>query len=117
MIVDIEKSLPRQLGDVVVTSAGLLHARYVFHVVTIGPPRPGGPVDPDESVSQAIGRCLNLMEPLDVHSIAFPALGTGAARYSVEKIASLMAAALVERLAKSPFEIDASLWLRPRYRM
>src|SRR3954447_2647749 len=34
---DVTKAVPRQLGDVVVTTAGALAARYVFHVITIGP--------------------------------------------------------------------------------
>src|SRR4051794_4080707 len=114
MIVDVEKSIPRHLGDVVVTSAGLLHARYVFHVITIGPPKLGGPTDAEESIRTAVGRCLDLLEPLDVQSIAFPALGTGAARYSVEKTASLMAVEIIDRLENSTHMIDASLWLHAR---
>jgi O-acetyl-ADP-ribose deacetylase (regulator of RNase III) len=46
LLVDAQKSIPRRLGDVVVTSAGLLTARYVFHVITIGP-ADGGPAGPE----------------------------------------------------------------------
>jgi hypothetical protein len=74
----------------------------------------GGPTDAEESIRTAVGRCLDLLEPLDVQSIAFPALGTGAARYSVEKTASLMAVEIIDRLESSTHVIDASLWLHAR---
>ena len=36
LVLDAAKAVPREAGDVVVTTAGALPARYVFHVVTIG---------------------------------------------------------------------------------
>ena len=38
LVLDAAKSAPRRLGDVVVTTAGALNARYIFHVITIGAP-------------------------------------------------------------------------------
>jgi O-acetyl-ADP-ribose deacetylase (regulator of RNase III) len=113
LLVDVQKSIPRRLGDVVVTSAGLLSARYVFHVVTIGP-ADGGPAGPEQSIERAVNRCFDLMEPLGVHSIAFPALGTGVARYSVQRTAVLMATVIADRLQKSAYDFDVSLYLYAR---
>ena len=110
MVLDAAKSVPRQLGDVVVTTAGALDARYVFHVVTIGPN--GDAVssqDGDAQVKRATERCLDLMDVLDVGSIAFPALGTGAAGLSMEGSASAMADAVVDRLNNSKREYRVSL--------
>ncbi len=36
---DIRKHIPAQLGDVVVTSAGKLSNKYIFHIITIGEKR------------------------------------------------------------------------------
>lgn len=113
LLVDVQKSVPRRLGDVVVTSAGLLRARYVFHVVTIGPSG-DGPSGPEQSIETAVGRCLDLLEPLGLHSISFPALGTGVAGYSVQQIAGLMAAVIADRLERSSYEYDVSLYLYAR---
>ena len=114
LLVDAQKSIPRRLGDVVVTSAGLLRARYVFHVITIGPVD-GGPAGPEQSIETAVRRCFDLMEPLDVHSISFPALGTGVARYSVQRTAVLMATVIADCLGRSsyPFEVSLYLYARP----
>src|SRR5215207_6667283 len=72
MRLDAAKSLPRQLGDVVVTTAGALDARYVFHVVTIGPEVNEARRDTTEVlVKRATERCLDLMDVLDVSSISF----------------------------------------------
>jgi hypothetical protein len=37
LALDAAKTVPREAGDVVVTTAGALRSRYVFHAVTIGP--------------------------------------------------------------------------------
>jgi O-acetyl-ADP-ribose deacetylase (regulator of RNase III) len=114
LVVDAQKSIPRRLGDVVVTSAGLLRARYVFHVITMGP-ADGGPTGPEQTIEMAVRRCFDLMEPLDVHSISFPALGTGVAGYSVQRTAVLMATVIADCLGKSsyPFEVSLYLYARP----
>ena len=80
LVLDASKAVPRKAGDVVVTTAGALPARYVFHVVTIGPQQWEDPnVVPDvaDLVRRASRTCLDLMQPLQVRSIVFPALGTG----------------------------------------
>jgi O-acetyl-ADP-ribose deacetylase (regulator of RNase III) len=115
LILDATKSVPRNLGDVVVTTAGALKARYVFHVVTIGPPRAGGPPpELSDVVAGATTRCLSLAESLDVSSIAFPAIGTGAAFIPVETAAAGMARAICEYLQDTDRAVHVELYLRPR---
>jgi O-acetyl-ADP-ribose deacetylase (regulator of RNase III) len=113
MVLDALKSVPRRLGDVVVTTAGALDARYIFHVVTIG----SEPDDLDDAaieqvVRRATSRCLNIVDALDVDSITFPALGTGAAGFSVEVAATAMADVIADHLEASSRELDVSLYLR-----
>jgi O-acetyl-ADP-ribose deacetylase (regulator of RNase III) len=117
LILDATKCGPRRLGDVVVTTAGALPARYVFHVVTIGPPPEGrGNSEPEmvDIVSRATKHCLVLLTPLGVSSIAFPALGTGAASVSMEDAASAMATAILPFLTGISSAIQVELWLKPR---
>ena len=116
LTLDAAKSGPRVRGDVVVTTAGALNARYIFHVVTIGPLPTGVEAAPtaEELVRSATGRCLSLLEPLGVDSIAFPALGTGVAGYSMEGAAAAMADVIVDHLEKAKAALDISLYLYAR---
>jgi O-acetyl-ADP-ribose deacetylase (regulator of RNase III) len=107
MRLDASKSVPRRLGDVVVTTAGALDARYVFHVVTIGS-EDAPEESPEVFVKRATERCLDLTDVLEVSSIAFPALGTGVAGISMETSAIAMADAVCERLTTSPREYRVS---------
>jgi O-acetyl-ADP-ribose deacetylase (regulator of RNase III) len=116
LTLDAAKSVPRRRGDVVVTTAGALTARYVFHVVTIGPP----PDDHESArarrdpVPAATQKCLSLLGPLGVSSIAFPALGTGAARVPMRAAASGMAATIWPWLENNANPVRVELFLMPR---
>ena len=117
LVLDASKSVPRKAGDVVVTTAGALPARYVFHVVTIGPQQWEDPnVVPDvaDLVRRASRTCLDLMQPLQVRSIVFPALGTGSAGYSIEASAAAMAVVINDVLRQTSWPIDVSIMLMSR---
>jgi O-acetyl-ADP-ribose deacetylase (regulator of RNase III) len=115
LVLDASKVGQLRLGDVVVTTAGALPARYVFHVVTIGPSSESS-VEPniEDVVRSATQRCLHLLEHLGASSIAFPALGTGAARFPVAAASSAMAEVIAEYLEQSTRAIDVSLSLYAR---
>ncbi len=66
-------------GDAVVTSAGDLSAKFVFHAV--GPIWHGGHQGEPEALQSAYRRCLELARQHDCRTIAFPALSTGAFGY------------------------------------
>src|SRR5215510_1979210 len=74
---EAHKHVPLGLGDVAVTSAGKLHARYIFHVVTIDFKNLS--YASAETLKLATSRCLELADTLGCRTIAFPALGTGVA--------------------------------------
>jgi O-acetyl-ADP-ribose deacetylase (regulator of RNase III) len=117
LALDAAKAVPRETGDVVVTTAGALSARYVFHVVTIGPELRRGALDEAEViplVRAATRKCLDLAEVLGVRSIAFPALGTGAAGFSIEASAAAMADVVSEVLTTSQHVLDVSIMLMGR---
>jgi O-acetyl-ADP-ribose deacetylase (regulator of RNase III) len=81
----------RPLGECVATRAGLLQAEWVLHAVSAW--------DETSCVGRATMRALAEADRLGVRSLAFPALGTGAARVSLETCASALASALRWRLA------------------
>ena len=114
LVLDAAKAVPREAGDVVVTTAGALSARYVFHVVTIGPRLDEEPGAVPELVRSATRACLDLMQPLGVHSIVFPALGTGTARYPIESSAAAMADVISDVLGQSNWPLHVTIMLLSR---
>ncbi len=62
---------PVAVGDVVVTSAGNLHARHILHVAVVGSAQP--------DLYECTRNVLNAAEELEAGSVALPALGTGSA--------------------------------------
>ncbi|MFO0553106.1 MAG: serine/threonine-protein kinase [Polyangiaceae bacterium] len=79
------------LGSCVATRAGRLSARHVLHAVSAWREA--------SCVGRATQRALLLADELGHRSLAFAALGTGAAKVSVETCASAMMTALVQHLA------------------
>ncbi len=73
-----------QPGRVVVTMAGRLSARFLFHGVTMGYLDNGWTMPTRELIQEIIAGCLYHADSLNVRSIAFPLLGTGAGGFSRE---------------------------------
>lgn len=69
-------------GDAVVSSAGSLRARFLFHAV--GPIWRGGQQREAELLRSCFRRCLELAVKYDCASLAFPAISTGVYRFPVD---------------------------------
>ncbi len=74
------------LGSCLATGAGKLKARHVLHAVSAW--------NEASCVGRAVHRALLLADELGAKTLAFPALGTGAARVSLETCAHSMTTAL-----------------------
>ena len=128
--IDARKMIPAKLGDVVITSAGDLDAKYIFHAITIGNTRLDtsmGRYD-DQAVSRddalvlspstiarvTTHRVIHLMEQLGCKSVAFPAIGAGAARIPYDVVAREMASSLATALLDSHLRLDIELYLYDR---
>ncbi len=113
---DAAKHVPAAKGEVVVTSAGDLSAKYIFHGITIG-----SGIEDDEVltdihvVDRILNRCIDLMNVLDISSIAFPAIGTGVARFSMADVSLQMSDTLAYRLKESKRPLHVYIYLMDRY--
>jgi len=84
-------------GEAVVTTAGRLPAKYVFHAVG---PIYNGSLDDERLLTSAYQCCLNLAEQHQVKSIAFPSLSTGIYGYPLELAAPIALRTIIEHIMK-----------------
>jgi len=110
---DAAKKVPAALGDVVVTTAGTLPAQYIFHVITIGPNN--SKVSPQEIVKQTTKRCMQMLDTLQLCSIAFPAIGAGLADFSYEDVAAQMSEVIADDLLKRQTPVEVTIYLFDRF--
>lgn len=73
-------------GSAVITAAGNLPAKYVFHAV--GPVWAGGQKQEQVLLSSCYQRCLQLAREHHCKSVAFPAISTGAYGYPMDLAAT-----------------------------
>lgn len=117
---DAQKKLPAQLGDVVVSTSGLLtYQKYIFHCLTLSKKLSTSEVDSKDGVSDmqkyilqhSIDKCFKLLHALDINSIAFPCIGAGAAHFPITKVAEIMADTISENLYKTNKQFEIELYL------
>ena len=77
---------PIDVGEAAITSGGKLPARHVIHAASM---RLGGRTTA-ESLRQSTRRSLELANQHGLRSIAFPAVGTGIARFPLDECARIM---------------------------
>jgi O-acetyl-ADP-ribose deacetylase (regulator of RNase III) len=108
---DAAKNIPAQVGDVIVTTAGKLTAKYIFHAITIG----NTALSPAAILRKTVSKCFDLLELLGLQSIAFPAIGAGLAGFAYEDVAVEMANIIAPRLLSSSRAIQSTLFLFDRF--
>jgi len=75
-----------EVGDAAITGGGDLPARFVIHAASM---RLGGRTSAD-SLRRSTRRSLELARQTSLRSIAFPAVGTGIARFPLQECARIM---------------------------
>ncbi|MSQ43653.1 MAG: DUF4062 domain-containing protein [Chloroflexi bacterium] len=114
-----------ELGSVVVTAAPGLRARYLFHAITLNlgdrslARGSRFPLNDAEVtgliVRRGVARSLELLATFGCRSIAFPVLGTGAARIPYEVAIAEMVETLSSHLLRSHASLAVEVVLRNRY--
>jgi O-acetyl-ADP-ribose deacetylase (regulator of RNase III) len=90
-------------GSAVVTGAGRLPARFVFHAV--GPVYRGGNHGEAELLASCYRTCLNLAEEHAVQTIAFPSISTGVYGYPVSEAAPIALKEVTEHLERETIRL------------
>jgi O-acetyl-ADP-ribose deacetylase (regulator of RNase III) len=85
-------------GSAVVTGAGRLPARFVFHAV--GPVYRGGKHGEAELLASCYRTCLNLAEEHAVQTIAFPSISTGVYGYPIGEAARIALREVTQHLGQ-----------------
>lgn len=75
---EAKRFAPVRPGRAIVTSGGALKARFVFHGITMGFSGDRLFLPSPDIISEILASCFYHADTLDVASIAFPLLGTGA---------------------------------------
>lgn len=123
---DVKKKTPAEIGDVVVSTAGTLPQKCIFHVITIDYNSmskwniPGAVSKEDIHqyiIGHSIDKCFLLLQAMELKSIAFPSIGAGVAGIPFEKVAGAMSEAIARNLRKTNRSIDVELYLFDRYSM
>ena len=85
-----------ETGDAKLTSGYALPARYVIH--TVGPRWKGGDRGEPELLASCYRRSIELASELDLSSIAFPSISTGAYGFPLERAAPIAVQSVIAAL-------------------
>lgn len=126
IIRDAQKMVPIPLGDVLATTAGKLERqKYVFHCITIDKKRRmeiySHQVTEEDVLNyllqHAVDKCFLLMQAMDLTSIAFPAIGAGAAMIPIQKVIEQMSIAIARNLGNTNKSLKVELYLYDIYNL
>ena len=110
---DAQRFTPIRAGRAVVTAAGDLPSRFVFHGISIGIDGESRQFPTRDVIAEIVDSCFYQAETLSITSIAFPLLGTGNAGLSRGTALDTMFRIIAHRLlrrASSIKEVRIVLW-------
>ena len=109
---DVNKQRNAELGDVVVSTAGKLPHKFIFHCVTVSPDSYFKQVDDEQQaemrsemeedvIRHAISKCFRLLSAMDLDSIAIPSIGLKRNGFSYERVGEILAEVISAFLMKT----------------
>lgn len=116
---DVQKKTNTDLGDVVVTTAGNLPHKFLFHCITVDNTKKTNNLPKEETkereeyiIQHSISKCLRLLTALDLTSMALPCIGAGYAGFDFERVGRIMAEVISNFLLKTnkPYHIEIILY-------
>lgn len=120
---DALKQLPANVGDVVISCAGRLPQKFVFHCLTIDEKYlketwAGLKVETEDKVNQiirsVIDRCFQFVYALNINSIAFPVIGSGNAHMPFDVVIEAMADEMLRKLQETNRQINVEVYIYDR---
>lgn len=121
---DVKKKVPADIGNVIVSTAGTLPQKNIFHIITIGynklsQSNTSEKVSNDDIhqyiIGHSIDKCFLLLHAMDMKSIAFPLIGGGVAGIPFEKVAQVMAESIGRNLRKTNKSFNVEIYLYDRF--
>jgi O-acetyl-ADP-ribose deacetylase (regulator of RNase III) len=97
-------------GQAVVTSAGGLPAKFVFH--TVGPVYRGGNSGEPEALASCYRSCLALAETHSCGSVSFPAISTGVYGYPAKDAAEIAFREVLEFLLEKASVVEEVIFVQ-----
>jgi len=89
---------PIERGEAAVTSGGNLKVKYIIHAASMSFEDPTS----DESLYDSVKNTLRRAAELNLHSIAFPAIGTGVSDFDPQRCAEIMLGEIARLLPEVP---------------
>ncbi len=104
----LQRHVPLQIGQVIVTPAGNLAAKYLLHAVVMdwALQHPSQQIVNDEVVASVVQKCLGIARALGVKSIAFTPWGTRVSQVEPAHITAIMLHAVANELQKPCGELE-----------
>lgn len=120
---DAQSKLPVQVGDAIVTTAGKLSQKYIFHCITLDKSldhsHTPNSISNDDlhqyTIEHSVNKCFQLLHTMELSSIAFPSIGAGAAGIPFKNVAKSMASVIGYNLRKTNRPIQVEIYLYDRF--
>lgn len=115
-LIDTQKYTPTKLGDVIVSSAGELPQKHLFHITTIGYIEGDKFAVSNEQVEEyiirkAIRKCFALISAMNLCSIAFPLIGDGSVSLPLEEASRMMAESISANLSLTNQALNIEVYI------
>jgi len=117
---DAKKQLPSTIGDVIVSCAGELPQKYIFHCLTIDDKYlqetwAGLRVPTEDKIEKiirdTIRKSFGLLKALNINSIAFPVIGSGSAHMPFLLVIEVMADEISKRLVDTNQKLEIEIYI------